>query len=218
MKLRDVKNRVLTRLYPPRCPFCDGVLRTEDYCCAECKKRLWEHTLSPYALGGVPCAAPFPYADEYAEAVKRFKFRRRPGYAKPLAVPMVQALLEKNAVGFDAVVYVPMHPDKQRVRGYNQAELLAREVAALMGIPCESLLVKTRDNPPQHTMESTAAKQKNVRGLFKAFDKAAVKGKSILLVDDVLTSGATLGECAKVLRRSGAADVFGVTLCAPLKM
>lgn len=218
MKLCTAFEPILKKLYPPRCPFCDGVLTADGFCCAECRGKLWETPLTPRAPGGVPCVAPYPYLPPHSDAILRLKFRRRPDYAKRLVTPMVTALHLEHQTDFDAVTFVPMHPRRQVKRGYNQAKLLAREVAAALELPCLSLLKKTRDNPPQHRQKTVADKQKNVRGLFRLTDADAVKGKCVLLVDDVVTSGSTLGECAKSLLRGGAVSVFCVTVCASPKL
>ena len=212
MKLSGLFNRLMSRIYPPRCPYCDGVISEDRLSCDECAKKLEVLPVCSYAMGGVPCLSPFPYDPPYSDAVKRMKFHRRPSYAPRLAAQMALIIAEREKTDFDVITCVPMHPKRIRRRGFNQAELLARELASLTEVPYEPMLRKTRDNPPQHKMNGFPEKIKNVRGLFKV-EGSAPRGRRVLLVDDVITSGATLGACARALKNSGASAVSCVTVC-----
>lgn len=112
----------------------------------------------------------------------------------------------------DLIISVPLHKDRQRERGFNQAERIGREIARQAGIPFgRGVLVKIRSTPPQTSLEY-GARVENVRGAYALGRKVSVEGKTLLLVDDVFTTGSTLGECARVLRRAGAADVRAITV------
>ena len=114
--------------------------------------------------------------------------------------------------GVDLIVSVPLHKDRQRERGFNQAEQVGREIARRAGIPfARDVLVKVRPAPPQTSL-AHEARAENVRGAFALGRKISVEGKILLLVDDVFTTGSTLGECARVLKRAGAADVRAITV------
>jgi ComF family protein len=111
-----------------------------------------------------------------------------------------------------AVVPVPLHPRRRRERGFDQAELLARPLAQAVGIPLRSgLLVRTRHTPPQ-IRRTPHERRENVRGAFALGYPLPVPQARLLLVDDVYTTGATLGECARTLRRGGAGEIYAVTL------
>ena len=212
MKNIGFKRAVKTAFFPARCPYCDIVIDPERYACADCGADLPEIPVISYIEGGFRCVSPFLYTDCYAEAVKRFKFSGRAQYSEQLAFAVVTALNCSGDLGFDHVTCVPMHPKRIRRRGFNQAELLARELASLTEVPYEPMLRKTRDNPPQHKMNGFPEKIKNVRGLFKV-EGSAPRGRRVLIVDDVITSGATLGACARALKNSGASAVSCVTVC-----
>lgn len=112
----------------------------------------------------------------------------------------------------DWVVPVPLHPFRVWWRGFNQSELLARPISEKLGIRYGNGLLRRVRNDPKQVGLSGRRRWENVRGAFAASNPAVVKGKTILLVDDVMTTGATLSECARVLKRAGAEKVYGLTL------
>lgn len=203
MKLSEnIRRFIEEAFFPERCPYCDRVITPEQYACRRCAKKLPEMNIQRYAMGGYLCAAPFPYEDPYARAVKRLKFNDRGDLARPLAVQIVQAVLDiHQGSRFDLITCVPMHEKDRRIRGYNQAELLARECAGLMGLPYADTIEKYKRNKPQHTL-SGANRERNVQGVYRLMDKSLIEDKNILIIDDIITSGHTLGACAKMLRKS----------------
>jgi ComF family protein len=113
--------------------------------------------------------------------------------------------------GVDLVIPVPLHPKRRRERGFNQAEVLARGLAARRGVPVATRnLVKTGNTPPQTTL-AAAAREANVRGAYKVKKEGVIGGRVVLLVDDVFTTGATLAECSRTLREAGAGEVRALT-------
>jgi len=114
--------------------------------------------------------------------------------------------------GVDAIVPVPLHPNKKRKRGFNQAQVLARSLARHKRLPLlEKNLIKVRDVPPQTTLEAEE-REKNVRGAFQVRKGYELEGKIILIVDDVYTTGATLRECSLALKRAGVKETRAITL------
>jgi len=142
-----------------------------------------------------------------------FKYNRVGPLARPLAQLLGVVLHEDPTLGAaDIVLPVPLHPRRERARGYNQALLLARELARSLELPLDSsLLIRTRDTPSQ-TGLTPRQRRLNVRGAFAVTPRSRVKGKRILLIDDVATTGATLDACARALKRAGAARVEAVTV------
>ena len=108
---------------------------------------------------------------------------------------------------YEAVTWVPVSAKRLRQRGYDQARLLAERACALWDTAPVRLLDKTVHNPAQSGLKEGAARRDNVRGVYRAADPDGTRGRRILLVDDICTTGATLAECARVLREAGAADV-----------
>ena len=112
----------------------------------------------------------------------------------------------------DLITWAPLHPQRKRERGYDQAELLARRVGELSGLPVAGTLEKARATAVQSQAGEDGARRDNVRGAYRVLPGAELAGKRVVLVDDVATSGATLAECAAALRGAGAASVTGLTL------
>lgn len=200
-------------LFPVRCPYCDTVIHRNNYACEQCKANFPIKTIRKYAVGGYPCCSPFPYECKFSAGVKRFKFSGRGAMARQLCVPVVGAVKEiYSAQSFDVVTCVPMHKSDKKRRGYNQAELLAGQCAMLLGIEYADLLVKHKHNRPQHELKARD-REANVRGVFRATDKSLIEGKRILLIDDIITTGNTLGECARILMKNGSKSVSCAVIC-----
>ena len=108
----------------------------------------------------------------------------------------------------DVISWVPLSKKRLRKRGYNQAQLLAETVSRELDIPAEATLVKTVDNPTQSGTKNAGERAKNVRGVYSTEDPKNIRGKAVLLIDDVVTTGSTLSECAKTLVNDGALYVY----------
>jgi ComF family protein len=144
------------------------------------------------------------------QAIHAHKYSHTPVLTVPLGKRMTDTLA---ALGwhFDVIVPVPLHPNRERARGYNQARLLSEHVAQALGIPCVSDAVERwRDTPPQ-VGRTRKQRETNVSGAFRA---AAPLSGTVLLIDDVFTTGATMRACAAALRQAGAAGVYGLTVSA----
>lgn len=208
-----IKRAVLTAFFPELCPYCDKVIDPEQYACRECKKKLPEYPVTAYVEGGYRCTSPFMYKDCFAESVKRLKFNNRAQYARTLAFAMVNSLgFSPNAFDFDFITCVPMYPEQKNERGYNQSELLAKECADLMNIPYIDALEKFKKNKVQHSLKGRE-RRSNVRGVYRPVNREKLKDKRILLIDDIITTGSTLAECAKVLKKSGCGDIRCAVVC-----
>lgn len=207
---------LLDLLYPPRCPFCRILLPGRgELLCAQCQQTLpWltgraaERTGEFFAL----CVSPLRYRDAVRESVHRYKFSGLRGYAPAYGRLMVQCAQDRLPGRYDLITWVPLSAKRRRKRGYDQARLLAQVMAGELNAPILPLLTKLRDTPPQSAQEDAAARRGNALDAYEAALPEETAGKRILLVDDVVTSGATLSECARVLLTAGAAEVVCVTL------
>ncbi len=217
-------------LLPAACPACDG-LTGEAPLCARCAATL-ERIERPCPRCALPLApsptvarclgcaqapppwhaarAPYVFGGELAAAIRRWKLGRRPELTRPLAALLAPAVAALPPT-VDALVPVPLHPRRLRAREFNQASLLAR--AARGRLPVEEALDRVRDTPPQSHLDA-AARARNVRGAFAA--RRRLDGAHVCLVDDLLTTGATAGACARALRAAGAARVDVLTLARAL--
>lgn len=152
--------------------------------------------------------APFEYAGLVRDLILRLKFAPEPALAAPLGRCLAAAVARLPLFpGPDLIVPVPLHARRRRVRGFNQAERLARPLAAASGWRIGSrVLVRLRDTEPQ-SGKTAGERRRNVGGAFRCRRSAVVRGRCVLLVDDVVTTGATLTAAARALRRAGARHV-----------
>ncbi len=204
----------LTRIHfiaHPRCPRCGRGYATdagEDHLCSTCltEGRSFHKARSIGAYEGL-----------LLEAISRFKFRGVPYLAHPLGALLAEYEDPEFSMGeMDLLIPVPLHSRRLRARGYNQSLLLARPISRRRSIPLNySALVRTRPTQPQ-TQLSGPERRKNIRGAFEVRDADAVRGKKVLLIDDVLTTGATVQECARALLRAGADRVDVLTVARVL--
>jgi ComF family protein len=232
--LVELGRGVLDVLWPPRCLVCegdawDGALpglcgRCGDrlvrivHPCPRCGREAGAFAAvapcprcrdEPTDLDGV--VAPLRYLDGARALVLALKFHGRTPAARPLGLLLADAVASAGVPG-DVLVPVPLSHRRRRARGHNQADELAREVARATGLARdEHALRRARDTRPQSGL-SRAQRAKNPRGAFRALPDR-VEGRCVLLVDDVVTSGATASACARALKRAGAARVVLVAAC-----
>ncbi len=231
---RQTADRMISLIYPLRCPVCDRPVRPygEDIC-LPCMKRL--KALKPpfcercgkkiSAPSGIctdcsrndhiftRCRSAFEY-DTVRAAIYRFKYLGRREYAHVFA-EMTHRILADYLAGIrpDAITFVPLSREKERTRGYNQARDYAGELSKLMNIPLlDDALIRVRNTAPMKLL-TPQERLKNLKNAFKS-GQNVVKSKSILLVDDIYTTGATMDECARVLFDAGANKVYCVTLAS----
>lgn len=190
----------LPRLQPPFCFQCGRPLPLEP--CHFCKDK-------KLSLQGI--FSPFRYEGLIREAIHNFKYQNLKALAPTLAW-LLKEYLEFHPLPVEVIVPVPLHPKKLKERGYNQAGLLAQELGKITGLPViENSLKRKRDTPPQTKMGSAEERWRNVCDAFFC-QEGEIKGKKVLLIDDVCTTGATLDACAKALKSAGAFSVWGLTL------
>lgn len=205
---------IKSSIFPNRCPFCNKPISPEEFYCEKCAKTFPDFPIKSCAKGGVMCISSFFYKDNFSKAVKNLKFNGYRQFAKNLSYLLAQTITKyATEQNFDCITYVPIHKERFKQRGYNQAQLLAKHTSDFLNLPLEDLLIKHKNNKPQH---SCPAKERaiNVKGVYKATDKSLIKDKNILIIDDIITSGHTLGECAKVLYKNGAKNVYCATICS----
>jgi len=200
----------LADLVPRRSGFCvvcgeyfGGI--QDPHICSECL------TSPPPFTRHRSCA---PYRGTVKDVLLLFKFRGYAVLGRPLAEFLTRSLGRDEDLWWEieALVPVPLHPRRERERGFNQAAVLAREIGRIQGLPVlEDVLVRVY-NPVPQTSLTAALRQENVKDAYQAMNTPSIQGKRIMLVDDVRTTGATLRECSRVLRDAGAGEVRAVTL------
>ncbi|MCC6934411.1 MAG: ComF family protein [Candidatus Yanofskybacteria bacterium] len=214
--MKDILAWLRDTLWPNRCIACDEI---GEALCSPCRERIPSApdvrrlADGTRAISGGPLAHPL-----LAQAVWRLKYRSLTALAGPLACWLADAVAQtpealqhtkKNAV----VVPVPLHPSRFRERGYNQAELIARAWAHITALPCDATaLTRTRNTGSQVATADRGERLENMRDAFACNKPAAIRGRAVMLVDDVCTTGATLQACARALRAAGARSVTALTV------
>lgn len=219
-----VRRALLDLLFPPRCVICR---RVGEWFCMPCRAGiekilppLCDHCGRPLDREDCPYCRQLPlhidglramafFEGGLREAIHRFKYQHRTELAGVFGA-MLNDYLNRYPLPIHAVIPVPLHPERERRRGYNQALLLARELAARQNLPLwYNVLARVRATQPQVELDARARRE-NVQDAFAASD--AVAGASVLLIDDVCTTGATLDACSVALKQRGAKSVWGLAL------
>ena len=211
---------LLDLIYPPRCAFCRRLLSgREKGVCRFCRPKL------PYvpADGQVQhfrnvdkCLSPLYYHGNVKDSLHRYKFGGATAYADIYSEFIVKCI-DENQISCDSITWVPLSRRRLRRRGYDQAELLAKLIAKHLGQSPVRLLKKQRDTPPQSKTGSVEKRRANIAGAYACLRPELVQGKQVLLVDDIVTTGATLSEAARVLKKAGAKEVICATLARSLR-
>ena len=226
----------LSLLFPEKCLFCRRVYLRERQdrpgLCPECEKDLiWiqppfcprcqqpfsagtDTHLCPACLQDKPffdlARAAVVYQGKMAGVIQRFKYHGDITLAADLG--LFWDRVDLSAIPFEMIIPVPLHPQRLRKRGFNQAVLLAKDLARKTGRDLSVRTLKRIRNTVPQVELAFEERQKNVRGAFAVKNKSAITDKKILLIDDVFTTGATVNECARVLKKAGAGEVFVLTL------
>ena len=200
--------KILKLLYPPKCILCQRLLSEEAGLCPTCLKQAPEfkksHLRFSYVAGWTSV---WYYKDMVRGSIHRFKFLKRRHYAKTYGRILAARLKKDGFMDFDVLTYVPVSFLRQLVRGYDQVELICDALSRELGITAVKCLKKIRNTPPQSNIKDVARRRANVLGAYRCPNPMEVKGKRILLLDDVITTGATIAECSRVLIGAGAKDI-----------
>jgi ComF family protein len=225
-----VKGRIAELVYPRRCPFCDCLLSGgEPYLCRRCASRL-KFISGPVCMKcGRPVEsdaveycdncrrrehrfirgfAPFPYRWMVQDSIMRFKYGSRAEYAGFYATAILKygsAHLEQWKP--EMILPVPIHPDRYRKRGYNQAEEVARHLSAELGIPCASYEIYRKKNTRPQKGLTPSMRRKNLSDAFAARTGARLPAR-VLLIDDIYTTGSTLDALAETAAKAGAEKIW----------
>ncbi len=225
-------------LFPSFCELCSSLLELseERIICRSCWERMIPYSLS-YCLccghffeGSVEphlcqeCTAtrpPFTYHRSYGryrgklkDAILLYKYRYFQVLGGNFARLILRTLGKDENIWWkaDVIIPVPLHPKRKKMRGFNQAKIIAEKLARLRGIKLEDgVLAKVKNVPPQTLLEMDE-REENVSGAFRVVDEDKIRGKTIILVDDVYTTGSTVKECSSVLRKAGAKEIRAITV------
>ena len=223
--LRRLWSWLLDILFPPKCALCGRLLDRETDFCRDCRKeteefpRLKAH-MHPNQKTGMQFLDSFTavwyYKGKVRDGILNLKFHYRVDLAAPFGRALAMKLLREHPGDFDCIAWAPVSSLRKFRRGYDQAELLARTVGRELGLPVERLLKKRRNTRAQSRL-TKEQRRANVLGAYVCVNADAVRGKRILLIDDVFTTGATAQECARVLLTAGARSVSCAVVASAAK-
>lgn len=194
--------------------------KIEDFLCESCKSNIdivnKEVFLNPELIE--KCYYTTIYDRFMKDVIKRYKFNRNSYLYKPLGSLLVDTIYKKSLdKKIDLITFVPSHRRKEAIRGYNQSELLADFVAKELSIPLTKSLVKKNNTFDQHFLDKSTRKT-NLKDAFKVKNRQDIQGKNVLLIDDIITSGSTIEECARELSKNEAKAVFALALTSSRKI
>ncbi len=219
-------------LYPPMCHCCEAPLigLSQNHLCSDCFKRLkffgdnscWfcSHPLGKFVARQKECdechgrerkytrvVATCEYNDAARSLIHAFKFCNFKPIYLLLSELMIRRFIEEySGISFDYILAVPLHKNKMAERGYNQSDLLAKELSCRLGLPHSSDLLQRIRNTPSQALLNSQERENNLRGAFEV--TKTITSAKILLIDDVYTTGSTASECACALRKAGASRVY----------
>lgn len=202
-------------LFPSKCVLCTELLtdRSHPLCC-DCRTNLTERRKYdrkiPFAKG---TAVLWSYEDQVRGSLLRFKFGRKRHYAHFYGQALADKL-QREQIPFDVITWVPVSRLRRLQRGYDQVQLIAQVLARQLGSKEIRCLRKIRNNPPQSGIVGEAQRRANVLGVYRAVNTPCFYGKRVLLLDDIITTGATISESAKVLMTAGAKEVYCAAIAA----
>ena len=206
---------LLDLLFPPKCVFCGKVhAHPDDTWCSRCTESL-PFTLNSGKQTGLHydyCISPFYYTGNVRKSILRFKFKGATAYADAYGKVLADCIREDSDLKYDVISWVPLSDKRERSRGYDQAMLLALATALQLDDVAIETLKKPHDVRAQSELSGFDERNANISGAYEATDPELIEGKCVLLIDDIVTTGATLSECAKVLLLAGASRI----VCAAL--
>lgn len=221
--MSNILNKIFGFIFPNKCPFCNKVIFYDENCCNICLTQIeFPKDICP-KCGKDNCMClktqlfydkvfvPFYYDVGVSNAITKLKFNEHLAYAKPLAKFICQKVyIDKDfdSKNMDFIIPVPLYKKDYKKRGYNQTEILSKYISKILKI-CynDKILFKTRKTRKQHNLNQKERKE-NLIDCFEVLQPEKVKGKNILLCDDVITTGSTLNECAKILKEFGAKQII----------
>ncbi len=203
-------HRLFALLFPPRCVLCrDFLSKEETDFCHNCRIDAPEFGKSNLRLSFVAgWTAVWYYKDVVRGSLLRYKFSGRRSYAPAYARALAMKLQKEHLDDFDIFTWAPIAPMRRLRRGFDQVKLLSKALGDELGVKPMKTLRKFRNTPPQSGIKDVSHRRANVLGVYKPINTERICGKRVLLLDDIITTGATASECARVLLTAGAKEVY----------
>lgn len=206
----------LALIFPPKCVLCGRLLERQELdLCGKCRREAPEQRHKNKKLRFLDSVtALWHYEGDARNSLLRYKFYGKRHYAKSYGRLLAMRILQEHDEPFDVLTWVPISSRRRFRRGYDQVELLAKAVGQELGLRPVRCLKKIRHNPAQSGLSGEAERRANVLGVYQAKTPERFRGRRVLIVDDVITTGATMSECARVLLTAGAGQIHGAALAS----
>lgn len=213
--MKKLIHHLYALLFPPKCILCRKVLKKEETdLCHQCRCDTPDFSVRNLKLPHLAqWTALWYYEGNVRASILRFKFYGARSYAETYGRMLAMKVLSEG-IEFDIMTWVPISMLRRWRRGYDQVALIAKAVSKELGVPAVRCLKKRRNNRPQSVLGDASQRRANVLGVYRCTAPEQIRGKRILLLDDVITTGATAGECARVLLTAGADEVLCATVAA----
>lgn len=217
-----IKTTLIYLIFPPLCPVCKEIVDERGEFCPDCIKKIlfmgYEKNFHEI-LDGVFCLT--KYHGGTQNLLLKLKFEKKlsalPPLKKILSEVSEREDLKKFISQSDLAIFVPLHEERLKERGYNQTDLIFRDFLTEKNLPVENFLIRKKATPKLYKLDSSERK-KILDDAFEVVEGANLNGKKILLLDDIYTTGATASECARVLKKHGAEKVFVLTFATASTM
>ena len=224
MNIRKIKDFLISLVFPKRCVICGDVISFNEHLCDSCSEDVNSETIIrfiPYAKSGetIVCVSPFKYEGKIRKAILKFKFQGHTEYAQPFAKIISEKICKNFKINnidindIDYVCAVPLSEKRIFERGYNQSELLAKEISKNLSIPMNNVIKKIRETSLQHSLDAKE-REKNLFNAFSVAKGVNIRDKNFILCDDIITTGNTLKECVKALKNCGAGKIVCCTIAS----
>ena len=207
---------LMSLIYPPKCLLCGALLERQELdLCSKCRQDAPEQRRKNKKLRFLDSVTTlWHYEEDVRRSLLRYKFYGKRHYAKGYGRLLAMRISQEHDDGFEVLTWVPISPRRRLRRGYDQVELLAKAGGKELGLRPVRCLKKIRNNPAQSGLSGEAERRANVLGVYEAKGAERFRGKRVLILDDVITTGSTMSECARVLLTAGAAEVHGAALAS----
>ena len=209
-----MKEHFFRLLFPPKCVLCKTILTEEETdLCKHCRETQEAYTGNKIKLSFLAqWTGLWYYKENVRLSILRYKFYGRRSYGESYGRLLAMKLQKEGWDDTDVLTWIPISRQRKRRRGYDQVQVMGTAVARELDMPLTPTLRKIRNTKPQSTMGSAAHRRANILGAYEVIDPDAVRGKRILLLDDIVTTGATASESARTLLTAGAKEVKLATL------
>ena len=208
--------KIANLIFPPKCILCQKLLaKDETDLCHSCRSEEEEFIKSNMRISFVAgWTSLWYYTNKVRHSILLYKFYNRRHYGAVYGRLLAMKLAAKPLCDYDLLTWVPISARRRWIRGYDQVEIIAQVVGQELGTPAVPLLHKIRHTKPQSSIHSAAARRANISGAFAVLDPTLIAGKKILLIDDIITTGSTVSECARMLGTYGAENVYCAAVAA----